>query len=66
MRASIIALIVVAVVLLAALAAYYWSVENPAKSNFVGAFGRAPGMQYCLQFDGPADRKYNFNRCTWV
>lgn len=36
------------------------------KSGFVGAFGRTPGMEHCLAYDGPGKRAFHFNRCTWV
>lgn len=38
----------------------------PKKSGFVGAFGRTPEMQHCLNYDSPADKTYDFNRCTWA
>lgn len=38
----------------------------PARSNFVGAFGRTPEMRHCLDFDSSSDKTYDFNRCTWV
>lgn len=36
------------------------------RSKFVGAFGRTPEMQHCLNYDSSADKTYDFNRCTWV
>jgi hypothetical protein len=36
------------------------------KSGFVGAYGRAPGMQYCLAYDTKLGRMSDFNRCMWV
>jgi hypothetical protein len=36
------------------------------QSKFVGAFGRTPGMQHCLDYDTSTDKTYDFNRCTWV
>lgn len=36
------------------------------RANFVGAFGRTPEMQHCLNYDSAADKTYDFNRCTWV
>lgn len=38
-------------------------------SGFVGAFGRAPGMEHCHASDkrgGDQTRISTFNRCTWV
>ncbi len=39
---------------------------KPQRSKFVGAFGRTPAMQHCLDYDTSADKTYDFNRCTWV
>ena len=35
-------------------------------SGFVGAFGRAPGMEHCHAWGGDQTRISTFNRCTWV
>jgi hypothetical protein len=35
-------------------------------SGFVGAFGRAPGMEHCHAWGGDQTRVSTFNRCTWV
>lgn len=40
--------------------------SGPKKAKFVGAYGRTPEMQHCLDFDDSSDRTTDFNRCTWV
>jgi len=38
----------------------------PPASGFVGAFGRAPGMENCHAWDNTLHRRSDFNRCTWA
>jgi hypothetical protein len=65
---SKIALAFVCVLAIALIAwGYYkgWFKMDDGKSQFVGAYGRTPGMQNCLATRGDGKWSY-FNRCMWV